>query len=348
MAVYNATTLTVTQGGDTYTFTPAVQMVYYGTCSTGATEQTKEITSSISSLVSGLVLVVKFDNAQTYNGKPILKIGSLGSITVYNGYRYMWNAGAAVAFAYDGTRFYAANIGTATTTYYGLTKLSSSTSSTSTALAATPSAVKAAYDAAVLGMTGATSSAAGAAGRVPAPSAGDQDKVLTGAGTWYTIPTMTGATASAAGAAGYAPAPAKGAQNKVLSGAGTWIALPTMTGATASAAGTAGYVPAPAKGAQDKVLAGSGTWITLPDSETLFIVDMGTVSSLPQTKSVSGITTDMVCVKADIGDPSAQMSEWSVNTNTANSVTLSGDINGSTTVKLYFQKSRTLSGVSAG
>lgn len=33
-------------------------------------------------------------------------------------------------------------------------------------------------------MTGATSGAAGAAGVVPAPAAGDQDKVLTGAGTW--------------------------------------------------------------------------------------------------------------------------------------------------------------------
>jgi hypothetical protein len=35
-------------------------------------------------------------------------------------------------------------------------------------------------------MTGATSSTAGAAGFVPAPSAGDQDKVLSGAGTWVT------------------------------------------------------------------------------------------------------------------------------------------------------------------
>lgn len=35
-------------------------------------------------------------------------------------------------------------------------------------------------------MTGATSSAAGAAGFVPAPAAGDQDKVLSGAGTWVT------------------------------------------------------------------------------------------------------------------------------------------------------------------
>ena len=33
-------------------------------------------------------------------------------------------------------------------------------------------------------MTGATAGAAGASGTVPAPAAGDQDKVLSGAGTW--------------------------------------------------------------------------------------------------------------------------------------------------------------------
>ena len=268
MAVYNATTLTVTQGGDTYQFTPAVQLVYYGTCSSSASNQTKEITSSISVLVAGLVLVVKFDNAQTYNGKPILKIGSLGSITVYNGFRYMWAAGATVFFVYDGTRFYAADVGTATTTYYGLTKLVNSTASTSTALAATGNSVKLAYDAAVLEMTGATASTAGTSGRVPAPASGDQDKVL----------------------------------------------------------------------------AGSGTWITLPESGIVYIVDMGTVSSLPKTMSVTGITTDMVCIRADLGDPSMQTSEWTVSTNTANAITLSGSIAGSTTVKLYLQKSRSLSG----
>ena len=49
-------------------------------------------------------------------------------------------------FVYDGTYWVAATLPLATTTYYGITKLSSSTSSTSTALAATASAVKAAYD----------------------------------------------------------------------------------------------------------------------------------------------------------------------------------------------------------
>lgn len=39
-------------------------------------------------------------------------------------------------------------------------------------------------------MTGATSGAAGTAGIVPAPAAGDEDKVLSGAGTWVNQPTV--------------------------------------------------------------------------------------------------------------------------------------------------------------
>ena len=70
----------------------------------------------------------------------------------------------------------------------------------------------------------------------------------------------------------------------------------------------------------------------------VMIVDLGIISSLPHTASVSGVTTDMVCIKADLGTPSAQASDWTVSTNTANYVTISGTINGSTTLKLYLMK----------
>lgn len=50
-------------------------------------------------------------------------------------------------------------------------------------------------------MTGATSSAAGAAGIVPKPNSGDEDKVLTGAGTWSNI---TGSNVDFSSAAGTA------------------------------------------------------------------------------------------------------------------------------------------------
>ena len=70
------------------------------------------------------------------------------------------------------------------------------------------------------------------------------------------------------------------------------------------------------------------------------VVNLGTVSSLPKTQVVSGMETDEVCIHAELGTPSAQTGTWTVNTNTAGQVTLSGSITGSTTVKLYLMKSR--------
>lgn len=75
---------------------------------------------------------------------------------------------------------------------------------------------------------------------------------------------MTGATASTPGTHGLVPAPAAGDEDKVLKGDGTWGDLPgDMTGATAGQAGTHGLVPAPAAGDQDKFLKGDGTWGTI-------------------------------------------------------------------------------------
>lgn len=71
--------------------------------------------------------------------------------------------------------------------------------------------------------TGATGSTAGTHGYVPAPAAGDQNKVLKGDGTWETIPTMTGATALTDGAAGLAPAPLAGETGRFLRVDGTWV-----------------------------------------------------------------------------------------------------------------------------
>jgi hypothetical protein len=62
-------------------------------------------------------------------------------------------------------------------------------------------------------------------------------------------------------------------------------------------------------------------------------VNMGTISSLPVTKSASGVQSDMVCAKAELGTPSAQTSDWTVTTSSG-SVTVSGSISGSTTLKM--------------
>lgn len=60
-----------------------------------------------------------------------------------------------------------------------------------------------------------------------------------------------------------------------------------------------------------------------------------TISSLPATLSDVRITTDLVCIKAELGNPSAQVSDWTVDTDTAGEATITGNISGSTTVKLY-------------
>lgn len=123
---------------------------YYGTCSTAAATVAKVVTCSGFVLETGATIVVKFTNYNTgasatmnVNGTGAKSIKMYGTTATNT---YMWRSGEAVLFVYDGSYWQMVGMGTATTTYYGLTKLSSSTSSTSTVLAATASAVKAAYD----------------------------------------------------------------------------------------------------------------------------------------------------------------------------------------------------------
>ena len=128
--------------------------VFYGTCNTTANAAAKvvvceEFTSA--DLVEGTAINVYFNTAQTYNGAPTLNVNSTGAknikrVGATNAARYEWQAGEVLQFVYDGTYWMLTDGGIATTTYYGVTKLSSATNSTSNALAATASAVKAAYD----------------------------------------------------------------------------------------------------------------------------------------------------------------------------------------------------------
>lgn len=62
-------------------------------------------------------------------------------------------------------------------------------------------------------------------------------------------------------------------------------------------------------------------------------VNMGTISSLPITKTAIGVNSNMAIAQAVLGTPSAQTGDWTVNTAT-NSVTVSGTISGSTTLSL--------------
>ncbi len=129
------------------------QNTWYGTSSTGAGTQTKAVTTTTGdfTLATGNMVRVKFANAQTYNGGIKLNVDGTGAVNAMRQgttvtTRYFYLAGEVVDFVYDGTNFVAVNEGIATTTYYGVTKLSNSTASTSTSLAATANAVKLAYD----------------------------------------------------------------------------------------------------------------------------------------------------------------------------------------------------------
>ena len=122
----------------------------FATCSTAAGTAAKVAACTGFKLETGAAVLVKFANANS-SASPTLNVNSTGAknIVTYGTTAigtYYWKAGQVVLFLYDGTSWQAVNMSTATTSYYGITKLSSSTSSTSTTLAATASAVKAAYD----------------------------------------------------------------------------------------------------------------------------------------------------------------------------------------------------------
>lgn len=123
--------------------------IHFATCSTAA-ETAAKVASTVNGdfeLVTGAMVRVLFTNATTYNGVATLNVDGTGAVNISrvvgnNASRYFWSAGEAVDFVYDGTRFVMSRGSLATTTYYGLTKLSNSLTNTSTTLAATANTVK--------------------------------------------------------------------------------------------------------------------------------------------------------------------------------------------------------------
>lgn len=132
----------------------ASKNIWYATCDTAAGTAAKAAATDTADFVltAGNMVRVKFTNANTYNGTATLNVDGTGAKSTARigstlTTRYYWTAGEVVDFVYDGTNFIMSNKGTAGTTYYGLTKLSSAVNSTSEALAATPKAVKTVNDA---------------------------------------------------------------------------------------------------------------------------------------------------------------------------------------------------------
>ena len=193
-------------------------------------------------------------------------------------------------------------------------------------------------------MSGASSGSAGSSGLAPAPSAGDPGKFLRGDGTWNDPPLpadMTGATSSTAGTHGLVPAPRPVDSGAFLKGDGSWD-NPTaaqMIGATASSPGAGGSVPAPAAGDQNKALTGGGAYVDSIVKDRALVVTLSSVSSLPQTVSNSSVESDMVVVNSVLSNPAAQTGDWTVTTSSG-SLTVSGNISGTTNATLYLMKSR--------
>ncbi len=123
---------------------------YFGTCATAAATAAKVVTCSDFVLRTGAMIAVQFTYANTASS-PSMNVNSTGTLAIcgINGTYVstnMWIANQVVIFVYNGTWWVAIGCLPATTSRYGLTKLTSSVTSTSTALAANAYAVKLAYD----------------------------------------------------------------------------------------------------------------------------------------------------------------------------------------------------------
>lgn len=138
--------------------------MWFGTCTTAAATAAKSVTTTTGDflLQQGSTVFVQFNTGIT-STSTTLNVDNTGAITVQTSATNALTANqvapkAVVGFVYDGTVFRMLDGAIATTTYYGVTKLSSAINSTSTATAATSSAVKQAYDlaAAALPLRGGT------------------------------------------------------------------------------------------------------------------------------------------------------------------------------------------------
>lgn len=140
--------------GDLSITVTGTKNIWYGTCSTVATTQTKDITTTSGDFVlgTGNMLRVAFTNAAGVGGIK-LNVDSTGGRDAYTGEDKVthvgaesWAAGEVIDFVYDGSHFIIVDGKPAGLTHWGKTMLDDSVTSTSTAKAATANAVKTAYD----------------------------------------------------------------------------------------------------------------------------------------------------------------------------------------------------------
>ena len=172
---------------------------YYGVCSTAASTAAKTVSITgfnSNSLVAGVRVIIAFRYGHDGNSQPTLRINNSDNInhSIYirhyltddgtSGHtKYPYNAsysaylippGMMLPLIYDGNYWVIENTGIADATYYGVTKLTTSTTSTDETSAATPYSVKQAYDHADTLIAGLDSSVSATA------ASGNAYSVLTG------------------------------------------------------------------------------------------------------------------------------------------------------------------------
>lgn len=123
--------------------------VFTGKSSTDGSVSVKVVECPEWELVDGNIIIVKFANTNTTTDSMYLNVNGSGDFPVkpITNPVYFWRSGGEVAFIYDGSmsQYFILNVNLATTSYYGVTKLSNVINA-STQMAVTPYAVKKVLD----------------------------------------------------------------------------------------------------------------------------------------------------------------------------------------------------------
>lgn len=128
-----------------------IPKVYYGTCNTAESTTDKVVVCPNFVLETGATISILFEYGAASSTDMTLNVNNTGAKKAYRTKTRvstpLWSAGEVVSFTYDGNNRWIMHKGdTASTSQYGLVRLSNSVTSTSPSDGATSKAVKMAYD----------------------------------------------------------------------------------------------------------------------------------------------------------------------------------------------------------
>lgn len=82
-----------------------------------------------------------------------------------------------------------------------------------------------------------------------------------------------------------------------------------------------------------------GRVTTVVTDAKVLVISMNNISNLSTSVTDARITSDMVVINSVLSNPSAQTGDWTVTTGTG-TLTVAGNISGTTNITLYLAKSR--------